>query len=63
MRQSEGDRINQLLNYMAHNWGMECADTIEGFHMAENGANWKTLKDYIVLTEAVWANDWFGFIG
>lgn len=44
-------RISELLAYVAHNWGMECPETIQVFDMAERGASAESIWHHIQATE------------
>lgn len=45
-----------MRDYAAKNWGLENENTINIFHMYEDGEDEKAMKDYIELVELA-AND------
>ena len=52
----------EILDMMAHEWGLEDPSTIEGHMMAERGASAEVLLQFKELVDAVIENDYFGFI-
>lgn len=53
--------MENLLDQIAHAWGLEDPNTIEAFRMAERGETVETVEEFKKLVEGMWENDCFGF--
>jgi len=53
--------VNEILDAIATNWGLEDPHTVEAFNMAERGETAETIAEYRALVDGARAEDNFGF--
>ena len=54
-------KVEEILNMVATQWGLEDEGTVEMFRMAERGATAEEMMEYKTLREGAMTEEWFGF--